>query len=386
MEIKTTGGLNEVRQREVAQKRQRIQNFLHTHELDGMVLQSQSFFAWATGGGSNWVATDNERGVATLLHLANGQQYAFANNIEVPRLEQEEFLSELGYQVVSQDWWLDNATKEAEIWRLAGGKATRLGSDGFLTGAQNVAGELSRERWQLTVEEIDRYRQLGSDAATALETTCANLMPGLTEWEIAGQLAKASFERGLLPYVTLVATDERIFNYRHPIPTTKKLESYVMVVLCAKRGGLIANCTRLVHFGPLPAELKRKQAAVLQVDATFNLHSIPGAKVSEIFAQAQSVYTEYGFANEWQLHHQGGATGYAGRDYLGVPGSPEIVLPNQTFAWNPSIAGIKSEDTVLVTADGQHEVLTRAANSKWPTVQVEVPGLGKLERPLVLEK
>ena len=336
MENIITGGLSEARQREVAQKRQRIQNFLQAHDLDGVVLQSHSFFAWATGGGSNWVATDTERGVATLLYLANGQQYAFANNIEVPRLEQEEFLSTLGYQVVGQDWWQDNATKEAEIWRLAGGKAARLGSDGFLTGAQNIAAPLSRERWQLTLEEIDRYRQLGSDAAAALETTCANLVPGLTEWEIAGHLAQASFERGLLPYVTLVATDERVFNYRHPIPTMKKLDKYAMVVLCAKRGGLIANCTRLVHFGPLSAELQRKQTAVLQVDATFNLHSIPGAKVSEIFAQAQSVYADYGFANEWQLHHQGGATGYAGRDYLGVPGNPEIVLPNQAFAWNSS--------------------------------------------------
>ena len=39
-----------------------------------------------------------------------------------------------------------------------------------------------------------------------------------------------------------------------------------------------------------------------------------------------------------------------------------------------------------MTADGHHEVLTRAAHSDWPTVQVEVPGLGSLERSLVLEK
>ena len=39
---------------------------------------------------------------------------------------------------------------------------------------------------------------------------------------------------------------------------------------------------------------------------------------------------------------------------------------NQAFAWNPSIVGIKSEDTVLCTAEGV-EVLT-AHSAEWPTV------------------
>src|SRR6185436_18658845 len=40
-------------------------------------------------------------------------------------------------------------------------------------------------------------------------------------------------------------------------------------------------------------------------------------------------------------------------------------------AWNPSITGTKSEDTILADADG-HQFLTRGGN--WPTLTVEHDG------------
>lgn len=374
-----------VRQREVAEKRQRIQNFIEKHQLDGLALNTHNYFAWATAGGSNWVANDTPIGVATLLHLADGRQFAFANNIEVPRLQDEELLAALGYQVISQDWWANAATKEAAIWETLGGKQKKLGTDYSLEGAQQISNLLLPERFSLTADEIARYQTVGADAATALETTCRNLTPGMTEWEVAAKLVQECFSRGLLAFVTLVASDERIFKYRHPIPTSKKIEKYVMVVLCAKRGGLIANCTRLVHFGALPNELKQKQAAILKVDATFNLYSRPGTKVSDVFAKGLEAYAQAGFADEWKLHHQGGATGYNSRDYLGTPTSPEIVQENQTFAWNPSITGVKCEDTVLTSSERDVEVLTAAPNSSWPTASIEIAGQGTLRRSLILE-
>jgi Xaa-Pro dipeptidase len=52
------------------------------------------------------------------------------------------------------------------------------------------------------------------------------------------------------------------------------------------------------------------------------------------------------------------------------------VRSNQAFAWNPSIVGIKSEDTVLCTNDGI-EVLT-AQSDDWPAV---VGRFGEQELP-----
>jgi len=137
----------------------------------------------------------------------------------------------------------------------------------------------------------------------------------------------------------------------------------------------------MVHFGPVPEELLLKHEAVCAVDASFILGSRPGAKVRDMFAAACDEYARQGFPDEWMLHHQGGATGYAARDYKATPLSEETVLDSQAFAWNPSIAGTKSEDTIVVTAAGP-EVLSRG---DWPTLAATCAH-GVLERPAILER
>ncbi|MGH7176491.1 MAG: M24 family metallopeptidase, partial [Tepidisphaeraceae bacterium] len=116
-------------------------------------------------------------------------------------------------------------------------------------------------------------------------------------------------------------------------------------------------------------------------DAAINLATAPGATLGEMFGMIQRAYAESGFPNEWNLHHQGGPTGYATREALATPGSPLPVLANQAFAWNPSIAGTKSEDTILCGQSGI-EFLTQPSKD-WPTVEVERGGQ-VLQRPGIL--
>jgi len=59
---------------------------------------------------------------------------------------------------------------------------------------------------------------------------------------------------------------------------------------------------------------------------------------------------------------------------------PETVLENQAFAWNPSITGTKSEDTIIAMAD-QTEVLS--TDEQWPILEVEYAG-NKMARPDIL--
>ena len=153
-----------------------------------------------------------------------------------------------------------------------------------------------------------------------------------------------------------------------------------MLVVGARKWGLDISATRLVHFGKLPAELADKHRAVCQVDATFISATRPGAAVQDIFAKGVAAYEASGYPDEWKLHHQGGATGYAPRDYKGTMECPETVLENQAFAWNPSITGTKSEDTIIAMAD-QTEVLS--TDEQWPILEVEYAG-DKLARPDIL--
>ena len=72
-----------------------------------------------------------------------------------------------------------------------------------------------------------------------------------------------------------------------------------------------------------------------------------------------AAYAGQGFAEEWRRHHQGGRTGYRGREVFAVPGSQAVLPDACAVAWNPSVTGGgKSEDTALVTPAGV-EVLTR---------------------------
>ena len=146
--------------------------------------------------------------------------------------------------------------------------------------------------------------------------------PGMTEFQIAGLLAEASQSRGVQPIVNLIATDQRIYTFRHPLPTAKTLERYAMMVLCGRAHGLVCSLTRLVHFGPLPAELRRKAEAVAVIDAAFIAATRPGRTLGDVLARAVQAYADSGFADEWRLHHQGGPAGYEPRERIATPGDP----------------------------------------------------------------
>jgi antitoxin VapB len=232
-------------------------------------------------------------------------------------------------------------------------------------------------------EEIERFRILGRDCAEAMDSAIGAVRPGHTEYEIAALLAREAEGRGAQAIVNLIATDERIFSFRHPLPTEKKLDRYAMLVLCGRRWGLVCSITRLVHFGPLPDDLRRKMQAVAQVDATFMATTRPGRTLGQVFERAQAAYAETGFADEWCLHHQGGLAGYEPREFVATPGSSDLVAVGQVYAWNPSITGAKSEDTMVVGEDG-YQVLTTI--SDWPMLSVSVEGQTEpILRPAILE-
>jgi len=362
--------------KELDDKLRRVQALLAQKGLDAMLIQRVSSFAWATCGAASYVNTASTDGLATLLITPTGR-YLVTNNIEATRLEQEEKLAEQGWEFRVSAWHEAQDTV-AELTR-----GLKLGADGPYPGATDLSAEMARLRADLSPEEIERFRTLSHLCAEAMNSAIRAVRPGQTEYQIAGLLAHEAEGRGAQAIVNLIATDERIFSFRHPLPTDKKLDRYAMLVLCGRRWGLVCSITRLVHFGPLPDDLRRKAEAVAHVDAAVISATRPGRTLGEIFERAQAAYAETGFADQWRLHHQGGPASYEAREYLATPGSTDLVSAGQVYAWNPSVAGAKSEDTILVGEAG-NEVLTTIAD--WPMLSVSVEGQPEpMMRPAILE-
>lgn len=359
---------------EIDEKVERVRRLLADRKLGAIRLRRVSSFAWATGGADSAINTASDFGVAELI-VTRDRRYLVTSNIEAPRFEAEDRLVEQGWEPAVAGWHQAGDPTAALTRGLA------IGADSPVPGAVDLGGEIGGLRAHLVAAEGTRFRELASRCAAAMDAAVRAIRPGMSERQIASLLAGETALRGVWPVVDLVATDERIRRFRHPLPVDKALERHAMVVLCGRKWGLVCSLTRFVHFGRLPDDLRRRQEAVAQVDATFIAATRPGAAVKAVFARALEAYRRAGFAEEWTLHHQGGAAGYEPREFIGRPDSREVVAAGQAYAWNPSITGAKSEDTILVGGE-RNDVMSEVAG--WPAVEASVDG-AVWRRPAVLE-
>jgi Xaa-Pro aminopeptidase len=356
-------------------KLERIHELLGRSNLDAVLLERAENFAWATCGASSYINRADSLGAASLLITAE-ERYVITNNIESERLAQEEGLANQGWKFKVSPWYrAENAISELT-------RGMRLGADSHYPGAQDLSKEIGKIRSRLTPEEGARFRDLASLCAKGMQRAIESVRVGMTEFEIAGALSQEVENLGVQAIVNLVGVDERISAFRHPLPTAAPLRRYAMLVLCGRKGGLICSLTRLVHFGPMSEDLRRKAEAVAQVDAQMIAATRPGNTLSDVFGTAQASYAAAGYADEWQKHHQGGLAGYAPREVTAGPGSTQIIVAGQAFAWNPSITGVKSEDTILV-GERTNEILTQMED--WPAIGVQV-GDQTIQRPAILER
>ena len=241
-----------------------------------------------------------------------------------------------------------------------------------------VEAELAPHRRALADEEVERYRSAATDAGAALAAALDRLRPETTEIEAAGELARETRARDLVVRVNLVAGEERQPVHRHPLPTSAPVGRHALLALTAERHGLHVSLTRIVSFGAAPTRLADLVRAAAEVDAAVIDASTPGATHAQLFDVLAAAYDRVGFPEEWRRHHQGGLTGYKGREVFAVPEEPTPLPDVGAVAWNPSITGGgKSEDTVLVTAAGR-EILTR-------TPQLPEIAVASLSRPAIVE-
>ncbi|WP_227353843.1 M24 family metallopeptidase [Haladaptatus salinisoli] len=354
----------------------RLDSLLDARDLQSVWFARPNSFAWLTGG-NNVVDREGDVGVAAVGYDGDALRVV-TDNIEAPRLRDEELPDDIA---VAEYEWYEGSLAEG----VAARAATPAAADFDVPGFESV--DASTLRRPLTDEDAAAYRELGGETAAAVEAICRELTPDDTEREVASALRGALDSRGIETPVALVGGSDRAQRYRHYTPTDAELGDYALVSVTAERAGLHASLTRTVAFDP-PEWLEARHRAAARVETTALAATqqvgIDGGTGGDVFAEIQSAYEGVGHPDEWQRHHQGGAAGYAGREWIATPTTDDDVRLPMAFAWNPTVRGAKSEGTVLVSEDGM-ELLTETG--RWPTDAVSAVGFeGSLPRPGVLER
>lgn len=307
-------------------------------------LTTRRNFAWLTAGGTAHVVQSSEASIAGVL-VTRADAVVITQNIEVARLVDEE-LAGLGLEIVSVPWWEPGAIESEVARRPASGDRPAVDAD--------LEPELSLIRSVLSPLDHQRMAELGRLAGAAVDATLATVQPGITEDDVVAALL--SRLPGVRAPVVLAAADERIAHYRHPLPGETPIRARLMLVLVAERWGLHVALTRFRELTEPGQDLARRIEAVGNVQTAMHAASRPGATFGDVFAAAGSAYADAGFPDEWRDHHQGGSIGYQPRERVALPGDPTVIEAGMALAWNPSIAGVKAEDTIVIVDDGARTV------------------------------
>lgn len=339
----------------------KLQTWLETTSYNGVVLGRRDNFKWVTEQNENAVVTNAEVGVAFLIVKKDGSIEMLADSSDCPRVEKEQ--NELKAECILVPWY---ETLGGFLAKYCEGKG--YASDTGIPGTVCVQDELVHVRMRLSEMELERYRQIGQECADIVEKTAMEARPGQTEKEIAALIKTRRIEQGISPDCVLVGSDERILDFRHPVPSDKKIEKSLMVVLGGEKYGLNISMTRIVYFGSVPEEIRERMKKTQYVFACMQNMMKDGMPYKEYFEKVQALYAEVGCPDEWKMHHQGGPTGYGCREFVVTPTTEGVVKERQAYAWNPTIQGTKCEETTYLM-NGTAEMFTKTSN--WPRVTVE---------------
>nr|WP_303648804.1 M24 family metallopeptidase [Haloarchaeobius litoreus] len=352
-----------------------MDSLLADRGLEAVWFARPNAFAWLTGGDN---LVDRHAPVGTAAAGYDGDELTVVtDSIEEPRLRAEELPDDV--RVVSVPWHESSLAAA-----VADHSPVPAGADFDVPGFERIDG--SELRQPLTPDDLTAYRTLGRETAAAVETVCRTVDPDATERETATEIRCALAGRDIEAPVVLVGGGARAPKYRHYTPQDAPLGDYALVSVTATRDGLYASCTRTIAFDP-PAWLQDRHAIAARVETTAlaATRSVgrAGGTAGDVFTSIRDAYAAGGVPEEWREHHQGGAAGYAGREWIATPDSDAPVTLPMAYAWNPTVRGAKSEDTVVV--DDGFEVLTDTG--EWPTQTAEAVGFDvSLPRPAVLER
>jgi antitoxin VapB len=360
---------------EIKIKDARIKQLLEEKKLAGILLSKLSSFLWFPDGKRNQVIKNEDISLVYLL-ITKSTKYLIATKSDCYRIMDEE-LENLGFELILLDWYEQSVIDSFKKIGIKGA----VGCDFYYGDYPYIEEELAHLRINLTESEVKKVSVLCQEYSELLTDFCFNLKPGITELDVEADLSYICLKNNIIPFVTMVGSDERIFKYRHPVATNKKIERYILIATAVERGGINVSLSRSVYWGNVPDEIRSKQEAVNFIEATYYYHSRPGVRLRELFEEGKKVYSEVAYPDEWRNHTQGGIVGYKPREFLVTPDSEVVLRRNNLMGWNPTLPGVKAEDFILVEENGIKQL---SIDKRWPYEEIDIKGRNFL-KPKILE-
>lgn len=347
--------------RDFSDKVEEIRQIIRDKKADALIINSQANFSYVTRG-RGFIGLASIASCCSLI-LTMDEVYIVSDNIESNRLIVDQIGQDKFVKVLDYPW--NNPQQKDELFYSILGSKIVLSED-------DVAKELFMLRTVFSDSDIEDYKRLCAESAIILEKICKNdIVKGMSEYELAGVISKKLWEENIEPITILIGFDERAFKFRHPVMAGAQLENYALIAICARRNGLIASLTRNILV-ETDEELLEKHKKCAYVDAVFT-HSIKaGNNIRNLYKEASRAYKKVGYEGEQNYHHQGGLTGFVPRELKADDNSDHIIRNNEAFAFNPSLQGAKTEDTILLTKDGV-EVMTYTGSYTY--VDIEIDGI-----------
>jgi len=224
-------------------------------------------------------------------------------------------------------------------------------ADGVIASLRMFKGE----------KEIGYMQEAANIAENALRTILPNINTGVTEIEIASELAMQLLKHGSnpkLPFFPIVSGGPNSAN-PHASPSDRQLTQGDLLVIDygANVEGYFSDITRTFAIGNIDFEYQKIAEIVLKSNEAGRKAIKPGVTASSVDQAARKVIENAGYG-EYFFHRTGHGLGLEGHEEPYIREGNDIKLKiGMTFTVEPGIYlpgrnGVRIEDDVLVTSDG----------------------------------
>lgn len=341
----------------------KIRKFLLENDYTGMILARQDNFNWITGGGNSRVVVPKDTGHAAIV-VTQEYVYMIAQVMDGKRIMDEE-MGNLEAEPVFL-YWFDESVLE-KSYCLAGSRPV---SDVPVGEAEVCLDRIYSLHYPMTDEEYRRMKKLGALSDYIFYKIAKEIKPGMIDYEVEAMLLYEFAKENVQCDVSLIGTDDRIFKYRHPNPSGRKLGNYVLLHTASRLGGLHCNVTRSIYFGDqIPEDIVRAYDISCRIEAFCMSQCKTGNHWADILKGQKKLYAEAGMPEEWKCHYPGGRTGYfVAQSDLSLNSTNQI-QNREAYDWYITATGAKVEE-LAVNWDGRLEILSHTGI--WPSKKYQM--------------